>query len=120
MIVINAQSLDNFVWLNEFDYLPVAEQTERALNGAQHIEKTLIPQGRPINLYSDFEAASVFTPLYEHAQTTLTAFEITIRGTVFNVVWDHSQKAVEAVPHTHFSDSAPTHFQNINLRLKTV
>jgi len=120
MIVINAQSLDNFVWLNEFDYLPVAEQTERALNGAQHIEKTPIPAGRPIYLYSDFEDASVFTPLYEHAQTTLTAFEITIRGNVFNVVWDHSQKAVEAAPHAHFSDAAPAHFQNINLRLKTV
>ena len=25
MIVINAQQLDNFVWLDEFDYLPVAE-----------------------------------------------------------------------------------------------
>jgi hypothetical protein len=120
MIVINAQQLDNFVWLDEFDYLPVAEQTERALNGAQHIEKTLIPQGRAINLYSDFEAASVFNPLLVHAQTTLAAFEITIRGTLFNVVWDHSQKAVEAVPHAHFADAAPTHFQNINLRLKTV
>ena len=120
MIVINAQQLDNFVWLNEFDYVPVAEQVERALNGAQHIEKTLIPKGRPINLYSDFEAASVFMPLHVHAQTTLTAFEITIRGTVFNVVWDHSQNPVEAVPHTHFSDAAPSHFQNINLRLKTV
>jgi len=120
MILINAQSLDNFVWLNEFDYLPVAEQTERALNGAQHIEKTLIPAGRPIELYSDFEAANVINPLYQHAQTTLEAFAITIRGTAFNVVWDHTQKAVEATPHAHYADAAPMHFQNINLRLKTV
>ncbi|KAA1165484.1 hypothetical protein EU508_00695 [Pseudoalteromonas fuliginea] len=120
MIVINAQQLDNFVWLDELDYSAVAEQSERALNGAQHIEKTIIPAGRSINLYSDFEAASVFNPLFEHANTTLSQFEITIRGTVFNVVWDHSQKAVEGTPHTHFSDSAPTYFQNINLRLKTV
>tara|TARA_B100002049_G_C16078812_1_gene376311 strand:- start:782 stop:1144 length:363 start_codon:yes stop_codon:yes gene_type:complete len=120
MIILNAQQLENFVWLNEFDYLPVAEQTELALNGAQHIEKTLIPLGRPIHLHSDMEQASAFKPIFEHAQTTLNAFEISIRGTVFNVVWDHSQKAVESTPHTHFSDAEPTHFTNINLRLKTV
>ncbi|WP_304635542.1 hypothetical protein [Pseudoalteromonas sp.] len=120
MILINAQNLDNFVWLNEFDYLPIAEQTERALNGAQHIEKTLIPLGRPIHLYSDLELASTFKPLFEHAQNTLDAFEISIRGTLFNVVWDHAQKAVECTPYAHFSDAEPTHFTNINLRLKTV
>lgn len=120
MIIINAQQLDNFTWLDEIDYIPVAEQAERALNGAQHIEKTLIPLGRPINLYSDFEQASVVNPLLDHAKTTLDAFEITIRGMVFNVVWDHTQKAVEATPHTYFSDAAPTHYQNVNLRLKTV
>ncbi|MEI8642734.1 hypothetical protein P4S60_10350 [Pseudoalteromonas sp. Hal040] len=120
MILLNAQQLDNFVWLNEFDYLPVVEQTERALNGAQHIEKTLVPLGRPIHLYSDFETASTFKPLLEHAQSTLDAFEISIRGTLFTVVWDHTQKAVESTPHTHFSDTEPTHFTNINLRLKTV
>ena len=120
MISIASQLLDNFVWLDEFDHVPVVEQTERALSGEQHIEKTRLPDGRPITLFSEMESAAVFKPLLLHAQTTLTAFEITVRGTVFNVVWDHSNKAVTSKPAVYFSNAEPTNFENITLRLKTV
>ncbi|CAM4177452.1 hypothetical protein [Pseudoalteromonas byunsanensis] len=119
MIVINNIQLDNAVWTDEYDYQGVAEQTERALNGAQHIEKTAIV-GRPITIESALEAAALYIALFEHSQTELAAFDITIRGTTFNVVWDHSQKPVTGSPLQYFSDSEPTHFENITLRLKTV
>ncbi|WP_440053377.1 hypothetical protein ACSLBF_10550 [Pseudoalteromonas sp. T1lg65] len=119
MIVINNIQLDNAVWTDEYDYQAVTEQTERALNGAQHIEKTLIV-GRPITIESVLEPAALYIALFEHSQTKLAEFVITIRGTSYTVVWNHNQKPVTGSPLQYFSDSTPTHFENITLRLKTV
>lgn len=120
MIEIANLQLDQFVWIDEFDYSLVIEQTERALNGAAHIEKSTLPNGRPITLHSAWESKAVFTSLFNHAQNTLTGFAISVRGTAFQVMWDHSQKPVTGSPVTPFADVEPDHFEHVTLRLKTL
>lgn len=119
MIVINAIELPHAVWTDEHDYQAVAEQTELALNGASHIEKTLLP-GRPITIESVLEAASSYIALFDHSRTTLTTFDISIRGTVYTVVWDHSKKPCTGSAVSYYSDAEPDFFENITLRLKVV
>ncbi|KAF7787201.1 hypothetical protein PRUB_a4080 [Pseudoalteromonas rubra] len=120
MIEINGTLLEQFVWTDEFNYLAVTEQSERALNGATHTEKTAIPVGRPITLQSDLESATIYKALFEHAKGTLTDFPISIRGTDYQVMWDHSQQPVTGTPVALFSDAESEHFQDVILKLKTV
>ncbi|MCF2829830.1 MULTISPECIES: hypothetical protein [unclassified Pseudoalteromonas] len=119
MIVINAIELPHAVWTDEHDYQAIAEQTELAINGAPHIEKTKLP-GRPITIESVLETASAYIALFDHSRTTLTAFDISIRGTVYTVVWDHSQKPCTGSAVSYYSDAVPDFFENITLRLKVV
>lgn len=120
MIILDTLELDNFVWLNEFDAVHVTEQNERALNGAQHIEKTAINTGHVIQLYSNLESADVFNPIFEHAKTTLTSFVLVIRDVQHNVTWSHKNKPIDVKPLSLYNDAAPTHFENITLNLRTV
>ncbi|WP_462171086.1 hypothetical protein [Pseudoalteromonas xiamenensis] len=120
MIEIANLQLDQFVWIDEFDYSLVTEQTERALNGAPHIEKAIAPSGRPITLQSAMEPKAVFTALFSHAQTTLTQFAITVRGNEYTVIWDHTQKPVTGTPIISFSDVEPDNFEHVTLRMKTL
>ncbi|WP_046005781.1 hypothetical protein [Pseudoalteromonas rubra] len=120
MIEINGTQHEQFVWVDEFNYQAIAEQSERALNGAPHIEKTAIHVGRPITLQSQLESATIYKALFAHATSTLTDFTITIRGTVYQVMWDHSQQPVTGTPIAMYSDAEPEHFQDVTLKLKTV
>ncbi|MDK1288490.1 hypothetical protein [Pseudoalteromonas umbrosa] len=120
MIELNNQQYDQFVWTDEFNYQSVAEQTERALNGAQHIEKTTIPVGRAITLWSQQESYDVFKALFDFAQSQLSAFQITIRGAIHTVVWDHTQQPVTGTEIKQYSDAPPDAFENVTLKFKTV
>ncbi|KZN57937.1 hypothetical protein N473_26645, partial [Pseudoalteromonas luteoviolacea CPMOR-1] len=76
-------TLDNieyphFVWKNEFQAMGVVQQSEFSLNGAQHIEKSAIIAGRSIVLESELEDITSFETLFNHSQSTLTSFQISI------------------------------------------
>lgn len=120
MITLASQQLPHAVWVNEYNYVGVAEHSERALNGAAHIEKTLIPNGQPITIISEMESAAVFSALLHHARNTLSAFTINIKNQPLEVVWAHEQGAIEGTPVANYSDNAPEHFTDIKLHLKTV
>ncbi|KZN58536.1 hypothetical protein N473_26405, partial [Pseudoalteromonas luteoviolacea CPMOR-1] len=67
-----------FVWKNEYQALGIVQQTEFALNGSSHVEKSQIIAGRSIVLESELEDISSFETLFNHSQNTLTSFQISI------------------------------------------
>ncbi|AZZ98750.1 hypothetical protein [Pseudoalteromonas sp. R3] len=120
MIELGGQQYGHFVWTDEHNYRSVAEQYERALNGAPHIEKTAIPFGRPITLQSDMEAAEAYKALLSHSQSALDSFAISVRGVLYQVVWDHTQQPVSGEPVSVYCDAEPDFYKNVILKFKTV
>ncbi|MBQ4836038.1 hypothetical protein [Pseudoalteromonas luteoviolacea] len=109
-----------FVWKNEFQASGIVQQTEFALNGSSHVEKSQVIAGRSVVLESELEDITSFETLFNHSQSTLIEFQITIRGVTFNVIWDHSEAPISAEPHRLFSDAKPDFFRNVVLRFRTV
>ncbi|WP_022944505.1 hypothetical protein [Pseudoalteromonas ruthenica] len=123
MIEFLDYQLDNFVWTNRFGFSGVAQQEERGLNGAFHIESTPIDVGRPITLSSQTaEPAGRIMPLMELARTTLGAFPLVINGVSYTVKFYHNPNAVviQTDPDFFYSDADPDWFANVTLHFITV
>jgi hypothetical protein len=84
------------LWLNRNNTQRVAANMKRALNGAPHIQQTVIPAGITLELGSknSWMPRSEFEQLQAHAAATLTEFTINHDGTVINVMWDNTQSNV--------------------------
>jgi hypothetical protein len=113
-------TLENFVWSDQFEWARVAQQIEPALNGAQHIENTLLTVGRPITLISSLEPAALFQKIENHMQSNMSSFVININGANYTVAWLHNPLAVTAKPHKQYSDAQPDNFIDVTLTLITV
>jgi hypothetical protein len=120
MITFSIFSLPHFFWSDRFDFSGVVQQQERALNGALHIEHSLITTGRPITLHSDLEDADLFMQLQAHAAANQEPFTLSINGIDYNVAWLHKPIAVKGMPYPDYSDADPAYFENITLQLHTV
>jgi hypothetical protein len=83
-------------WLNRNNTQRVAANMKRALNGAPHIQQTIIPAGIALELGSKngWMPRSEFEQLQAHAATTLTEFTINHDGSDINVMWDSTQNSV--------------------------
>lgn len=119
-MLINSIEIDNFVWQDELVFFGVFNQSERALNGALSIEKSIAETGRPITLFSSLEEHSVYSSLLNEAARALDTFTINIRGDIFNVTWDYEKGPINGEPLNSYSDEVPTHVRNITLRFITV
>jgi hypothetical protein len=84
------------LWLNRNNTQRVAANMKRALNGAPHIQQTIIPAGITLELGSknSWMPRSEFEQLQAHAATTLTEFTINHDDSVINVMWDNTQSNV--------------------------
>lgn len=119
-MLVNAIEIDNFIWQDELAFFGIYQQSERALNGAQSIEKSIVETGRPITLFSSLEEYSLYSSLFLECKKALDSFEIEIRGTIFLVTWDYEQGPISGEPFNSYSDESPTHVRNLTLRFITV
>lgn len=120
MISFSTFSLEHYVWQDRFSWSGIFQQEERALNGDQHIEPSVVTVGRPITLLRDVEEFAVFNTLHAHSIANQEAFMLTINGTDYNVIWIHRPLAVSGQPINNFSDADPTHFSEVKLTFITV
>ena len=83
---------DPLHWLNRNSTKRVAANMKRALNGAPHIQQTVIPAGIALELGSKggWMPRTEFAQLQAHAASTLTEFVINHDGQAINVVWDNT------------------------------
>lgn len=119
-MLINGIEIDNFIWQDELLFFGIFHQSERALNGALTIEKSIVNTGKPITLFSSLEEYSIYASLFSECQRGLDSFEINIRGTLFTVTWDCEQGPISGEPFSSYSDELPSHVRNVTLRFITV
>ncbi|WP_350431719.1 hypothetical protein ABIS04_16205 [Shewanella sp. H8] len=83
-------------WLNRNSTQRVAANMTRALNGAPHIQQTIIPAGFTLELGSKagWMLRTEFEQLQAHAASTITEFTVNHDGTDINVMWDNTQSSV--------------------------
>jgi hypothetical protein len=92
----------DMVWVDEFDWSPIAQTETRSLSGALIIETAEKLEGRPITLVGDPESGWItkakVDALYEKLLIT-TPLVLTLQNNqTFNVTWRHSEKPVDMKP----------------------
>ena len=97
---------DGFLWSDEFDWKPIEQNQERALNGSLIIQEGKKLSGRPITLTADTNMAwlkrHIVSQLKDWSalqdeQFTLV-FEYPHDARQFNVIFNHADTAMEAKP----------------------
>ena len=119
MITLDTILLDNFMWVDEFAAVPVAASEKRALNGAPHIEKTLLTD-RPATFYCQLVPAALFKQVLNHAQTQLESFALNVRGTNYTAVWEHAINPIAGEPLEAYTDAEPDYFSDVTLKLRII
>ncbi|WP_351189385.1 hypothetical protein [Shewanella sp. TB4-MNA-CIBAN-0142] len=110
------------LWLNRNNTQRVAANMKRALNGAPHIQQTVIPAGITLELgsKSSWMQRSEFELLQAHAATTLTEFTINHDGTDINAMWDNTQSNVITADDVNEELGAYPLLTNVVLRFITL
>lgn len=97
---------DGFLWADEFDWKPIEQSQDRAVNGALIVQEGKKLTGRPITLNaengagwvkrSDLSILKDWSAL-QGEQFTLV-FEYPHDTRQFNVIFNHAEGAIEAKP----------------------
>lgn len=122
---------DDMQWIDEFTWLPVAQQVDIASDGALHIEESVQLAGRPVTLEGRLEgsvgfalpARSTIVALHALAQTPRTDPMTLLLpdGRSFNVMFRHGDGvAVEAHPIKHIVPAEDADLYTLTLRLMQV
>lgn len=111
---------DDLVWIDEFEWEPVAHSSKRALGGAQVIEETGLTGGRPITLGTDSQWVTRATLNALQVLRALPAqtHALTLRSQTFTVMF--RRPALRATPVIEFADPVDDDQYAIQLFLMTV
>lgn len=120
---------DGLFWVNEFDWVPVAQTAIRGLTGTLH-PHTLTRKGggRPIELSADDDVWITRTDLktlISWASIPAQKLTLWINGASFNVLFDmgidEATSGITSSPLVDYSDIGDEHWHtNITLRFLTV
>jgi hypothetical protein len=114
----------HLLWLNEFDWRPVAMSAPRySLTGALLLESQLRQAGRPIELggESSWLTRADLLTLTGWAAVPGLQLSLVIRGEPARAVkFNHAAGAIEAAPVVEFSDPEPGDFYRLVLRFLEV
>ena len=125
-MVLNTLKLpDNFIWVNEFDWSPVAQSSERSLTGALIVSESSKSYGRSIVL-GDGENSWLMladvNALYALSEQTGHRMSLTLSdGRTFTVIFDRTDgPAIEAQPLFPSATPAIEHLYTVVIRLLTI
>ena len=114
---------DGFLWSDEFDWNPIEQKQDRAVDGALIIQEGKKKSGRPISLTADKNMAW----LKRHIVSKLKDWSVLQEKFVlqfnyfhdkrtFNVVFNHQDKAIEAKPVLEHPSVSDDDEYNVTLR----
>lgn len=114
---------DGFLWSDEFDWNPIEQKQDRAVDGALIIQEGKKKSGRPVTLIADKNMAW----LKRHIVSKLKdwsilpeKFELQFNyfhdKRTFNVVFNHQDKAIEANPVLEHPTVSEDDEYNVTLR----
>ncbi|MEQ1318938.1 hypothetical protein [Acinetobacter guillouiae] len=114
---------DGFLWSDEFDWNPIEQKQDRAVDGALIIQEGKKKSGRPISLTADKNMAWVkrhivsklkdWSILQEKFELQFNYFH---DKRTFNVVFNHQDKAIEANPVLEHPTVSEDDEYNVTLR----
>ncbi len=116
---------DNLLWVNEFDWTPVAQSTDRSLTGSLIVSESLMTYGRSIVLgdggNSWFMLAELNT-LFALSEIPKKKMLLTLPGgRECTVIFDRSEGSpIEAQQVLPLSEPSEDHFYAVVIRLLTV
>lgn len=113
----------NLQWSDEFDWSPVEQGTEHSLTGALIVDEGVKAAGQPVTLQSGADFGEVSLSTLQALQALLTAgrvMSLNFHGRLMDVMWRHSDKAIEAKPVMEFNAYGPDSLWFISLRLMRV
>ena len=117
---------DDLLWINEFDWNPVAQSTERSLTGALLVQEEPFAHGRSVVLSGNGEAGWVSRLTVQNLYALSKAANKTMTLTLpdsrqFTVIFDRSNRApVEAQQVMPFAYPEDNDQYLLTLRLLTV
>lgn len=114
---------DGFLWSDEFDWNPIEQKQDRAVDGALIIQEGIKKSGRPITLTADKNMAWLkrhivsklkdWSALQEKFELQFNYFH---DKRTFNVVFNHQDKAIEAKPVLEHPSVSDDDEYNVTLR----
>lgn len=125
MMLDSVQLDDQFEWVDEFDWDPVAQAQERSVMGVLLVQEGVKVHGRPITLQSN---GGVWTPLSVVRQLEVLRDQpgrvmplVLPDGREFSVIFDRTNGAPLAAKQVHRTvNPGPDESYDVNLRLITV
>lgn len=111
---------DDTLWLDEFDWSPVRQNTEPTLTGALVIEEGALLAGRPVTLDAHWltraEVLALWALLTPAASYTLVLPD----GQALAVAWRHDATPIEAEPIAPSTPRDPTDRYAVRLHLMEI
>ena len=114
---------DGFLWSDEFDWNPIEQKQDYAVDGAFIIQEGKKKSGRPISLTADKNMAWLkrhivsklkdWSVLHEKFELQFNYFH---DKRTFNVVFNHQEKAIEAKPVLEHPSVSDDDEYNVTLR----
>ncbi|WP_353161940.1 hypothetical protein [Acinetobacter guillouiae] len=114
---------DGFLWSDEFDWNPIEQKQDRAVDGALIIQEGIKKSGRPVTLTADKNMAWLkrhivsklkdWSVLQEKFELQFNYFH---DKRTFNVVFNHQDKAIEAKPVLEHPSVSDDDEYNVTLR----
>jgi len=117
---------DDLLWINEFEWNPVEQTTERSLTGALLIQEQIRLQGRPIVLTGGKEAGWVSRKTVMELQTLSSISDRVMTLTLpdmrqLKVIFDRSSGSpVSASPVLQEAYPTDNSYYHLSLKLMTV
>lgn len=110
----------DLIWRDEYDWHPVVQSVEYSTTGAMIVDAMTKQAGRPITLMAGENFAwmqrSTVAQLKTWAAIAGAEFVLSLNGTSFNVIFDHTQTAFEASPVVEFSAPLDSDYYVLTLR----
>lgn len=120
---------DGFLWSDEFDWKPIEQNQERAVDGTLIIQEGKKKSGRPITLLSKENSQgwvkrSVLSVIQDWSalqdEKFTLIFEYPHDNRQFNVIFNHAEGAIEADPVKGFPTVSEEDYYKVTLRFLEV
>ena len=116
---------DGFLWSDEFDWKPIEQTQERAVDGTLIIQEGKKKSGRPITLQPAADGMgwvkrSLLSTLKnwstEQGEEFTLKFEYASDQREFNVIFNHAENAIEAKPVKGIPAASENEFYSVTMR----
>jgi len=120
----NIELPEDLYWSDE-DWSPIEQTSDYSVRGALIIQEAVRTNGRPITLQPEDDRSAAmsratFDILRNWAAVAGRQMTLTLRGETYNVIFRHTERAIESRPFVHYSDVQSTDYYLTTLRFTVI